>query len=107
MARGYFAVGTEITWKQYPTKRDADRARGRNIFYEKALTRTGRVWADCPHFDGCTGAHVWVIPDDKLPGENSAIAVRVTRGGPYQGSAEVCEDAAYYHEYSLKLVTSR
>lgn len=93
MSRPYFAVGSNITWKQYTCKTST-----------VAVVRSGMVWADAPAFEG-GGAHVWVIPTDRYPGEQSAIAVRVHRGGRRKGDAEIYEDAPSYSAYSLKGVT--
>lgn len=88
---GYFTVGSSIKWKQYRAKGDA-----------LAVIRSGAVWADAPAFNGCGGAHVWVIPDERLPGENSAIAIRIYRSGARRGEAEIYEDSPAYQDYSLK-----
>jgi hypothetical protein len=92
MARPYFSVGSNITWKQYHTKRDV-----------LSVVRTGAVWADAPAFPG-GGSYVWVIPDAGYEHEKPAIAVRVHRGGDKRGAAEVFEDSVAYHE-SLKVFT--
>lgn len=93
--RGYFSVGADIAWKQY-------RAKGETM----AVVRNGCIWSDAPSFEGCAGAHVWVVPTERYPGENSAIAVRVYRSGARRGEAEVYEDSPAYREYSLKEVTA-
>lgn len=92
--RSHFTAGSVIGWNQY-------RAKGETV----SVVRTGIVWADAPKFEGCAGAHVWVIPDERYPGENSAIAVRVHRGGRDRGTAEVFEDSPAYRDHSLREVT--
>lgn len=93
--RDYFSVGANITWKQYAAKGVAI-----------GVVRTGVIWSDAPKFDGCPGAHVWVIPDEKHRGENNAIAVRVFRVGAQRGTAEVYEDSIAYRDYSLHSVSA-
>ena len=95
MSRPYFSTGSDIRWKQY-------RSKGETL----AVVRTGAIWSDAPRFDGEAGAYVWVIPDERYPGENSAIAVRVFRGGKRRGEAEVFEDSSAYKDYSLRAVTA-
>ncbi len=98
MTRRYFSDGSRITWVQYKSKDDA-----RNTILGKlGEVRTGIVWAQAPKFDGVAGAHVWVIPDDRRPNENSAIAVRVHMSGDRRGEAEVFEDSGSYRGHSLK-----
>lgn len=92
---GYFTVGADITWKQF-------RAKGESV----SVIRSGAIWSDAPMFPGSAGAHVWVIPDEKYPGEKSAIAVRVYRSGARRGEAEIYEDSPPYRDYSLKEVAS-
>jgi hypothetical protein len=89
--RGHFAVGSQITWKQYAYKE-----------MKLGTVRSGDVWADCPPLEGAPGAHVWVVPTDRLSGENGAIAVRVYRSGARRGEAEIYEDSPAYRQYSLK-----
>lgn len=84
--RPRFAIGSNITWKQFRSKSDA-----------VAVVRSGAVWADAPSFEG-GGSYVWVIPDHRYPCEKSAIAVRVYRAGTRQGEAEIYEDSAAYRE---------
>lgn len=66
---GEYDAGQVIVWTYYGASMTAE--------------RIGTIWSAGP--DNTT---LWVIPDERLPGEGPATVVRVWRSGRFKGRAE-------------------